>query len=223
MFQKFFVTLRRFFENVKKDMDLRERIIENASALFFQKGVKSMTMSDIANELGISKRTLYEVFRDKEDLLENCINAHIAKTDKSIQELAENSEDVIDALMRIYARSLEEMRMIYPSVMYDLKKYHSLLYKKVEQNQRDSASVFLPLLDKGVKQGLIRSDVNFEIILWLVKSQFKALMNDDFLPKDKYSMNDFIRAIILNFMRGIATPAGVKKVDDIVEKLQNNE
>jgi len=207
---------------LKKDMDLRERIIEKASALFFQRGVKSMTMSDIANELGISKRTLYEVFHDKEDLLENCITMHLERADKTAQKLAEDSDDVIEAMMRIYARSLDEVRMINSSVMYDLKKYHSRLYKKVEQNQRESASVFLPLLDKGVEQGLIRSDVNLEIILWLVKSQFKALMNDDYFPKDKYSMNDFVRAIILNFMRGIATPAGVKKVDDIVEKLQSN-
>jgi hypothetical protein len=55
----------------------------------------------------------------------------------------------------------------------------------------------------------------------LVQSQFRALLNDDYFPKDKYSINNFIQAIILNFMRGIATPAGVKKVDDIVEKLQN--
>ena len=204
-------------------MDLKDRIIENASSLFFQKGVKSMTMSDIANELGISKRTLYEVFHDKEDLLENCISSHIEKADKSIQILADSSEDVIDTMMRIYARSLDEMRMINHSVMYDLKKYHSRLYKKVEENQRENATILLPLFEKGVKQGLIRSDVNFEIILWLVKSQFRALMSDEYFPSDKYSMNDFIKAIILNFMRGIATPSGVKKVDDIVEKLQDNK
>jgi len=202
-------------------MDLRERIIENASALFFQKGVKSMTMSDIANELGISKRTLYEVFRDKEDLLENCINMHIDKTDKTIQSLADHSEDVIDTMMRIYAQSLDEMRTINRSVIYDLKKYHSRLYKKIEQNQRDDVYKLLPLLNKGVEQGLIRKDINFEIILWLVKSQFRALMNDDSFPKDKYSMNDFIQAIILNFVRGIATFSGLKKVDDIVEKMRN--
>ena len=178
-------------------------------------------MSDIANELGISKRTLYEVFRDKEDLLENCISTHIEKAEDEIQLLAENSEDVIDAMMRIYARSLDEMRTINPSVMHDLKKYHTRLYKKVEQNQRESMSILLPLLDKGVKQGLIRSDINFEIILWLVKSQFKALMNDDYFPSDKYSLNDFIRAIILNFMRGIATPSGIKKVDDLFENINN--
>jgi len=202
-------------------MDLRERIIENASALFFEKGVKSMTMSDIANELGISKRTLYEVFRDKEDLLENCINLHIAKINLSIKTLAEQSEDVIDTMMRIYARSLDEMRTINHSVMYDLKKYHSRLYKKVDQNQGENVFVLLPLLEKGVKQGLIRNDINFEIILWLVKSQFRTLMSDDFLPSNKYTMKDFSKAIILNFMRGIATTLGVKKVDDIVEKLHN--
>ena len=223
MFQKFSILLRRFFDKENSAMDLKNRIIENASSLFFQKGVKSMTMSDIANELGISKRTLYEVFQDKEDLLENCISSHIEKADKSIQTLADSSEDVIDTMMRIYARSLDEMRMINRSVMYDLKKYHSRLYKKVEENQRENATILLPLLEKGVKQGLIRSDVNFEIILWLVKSQFRALMSEEYFPSDKYSMNDFIKAIILNFMRGIATPSGVKKVDDIVEKLQDNK
>jgi len=202
-------------------MDLKERIIENASTLFFQKGVKSMTMSDIANELGISKRTLYEVFRDKEDLLENCITSHIEKVNKVTQTIAENSEDIIDTLMRIYARSLDEMRMINHSAMYDLKKYHSRLYKIVEENQRENTTKLLPLLEKGVKQGLLRSDINFEIILWLVKSQFKALISDDFFPKDIYSLKDFIQAIILNFMRGIATPSGIKKVDDLVEKIQN--
>jgi len=221
LFQKFLFTLHRFLTNHKGKMDLRERIIENASALFFQKGVKSMTMSDIANELGISKRTLYEVFRDKEDLLENCINMHITKADNTIQEILEHSENVIDSMMRFYALSLDEMQTVNRSVMYDLKKYHYRLYKKVEQNQRDDVFRLLPLLNKGVEQGLIRKDINFEIILWLVKSQFRALMNDDYFPWDKYSMNDFIPAIILNFMRGIATPLGVKKVDDIVAKMQN--
>jgi len=201
-------------------MDIKERIIENASSLFFQKGVKSITMSDIANELGISKRTLYEVFRDKEDLLDNCIDYHIIKAEKEMNLLADNSEDVIDALMRIYAHSLDEMRMMNPSAMRDLKKYHSQLYKKVEENQRNSVSIFLPLLDKGVKQGLIRDDINFEIILWLVKSQFRAIMSDDYFPSEKFSLNDFIPAIILNFMRGISTSSGIKKVDSIVDKLK---
>ena len=204
-------------------MNLKERIIENASSLFFRKGVKSMTMSDIANELGISKRTLYEVFRDKEDLLENCIRSHIKRTDKAIQTLSDNSEDVIDALMRMYAWNLNEMRTVNRWVMSDLKKYHSKLYEIVEEKQKENAFMLLPLLNKGVEQGLIRNDINFEIILWLVKSQFNALLNDDYFPVEKFSVNEFIQAIIINFIRGIATPSGSKKVDIIFEKLQNQE
>ena len=182
-----------------------------------------MTMSDIANELGISKRTLYEVFRDKEDLLENCICTYIEKADKAMQLLAGDSEDVIDAMMRIYAWNLNEMRSINLRTVSDLKKYHSDLYKKVEQKQRENISVLLPLLNKGVEQGLIRSDINLEIILWLVRSQFKALMNDDYFPVERFSMNEFVRAIILSFIRGIATPSGNEKVDSLIEKLQKRE
>ena len=204
-------------------MDLKGRIIENASTLFFQKGVKSMTMSDIANELGISKRTLYEVFQDKEDLLDNCISSYMAKADNAMQTLINNSEDVIDTMMRIYAWNLNEMRAINRSALSDLKKYHSNLHKKIEQKQNQNTFVLLPLLNKGVEQGLIRNDINFEIILWLIKSQFRALMNDDFFPVEKFSMNEFVQAIILNFIRGVATPEGIKKVDGIVERLKGRE
>ena len=199
-------------------MNLKERIIESASTLFFQKGVKSMTMSDIANDLGISKRTLYEVFRDKEDLLENCINLHIARTDEAIRTLTELSNDVIDTMMRMFARHLNDFKTINRLVMYDLKKYHSNLYKIIEQNQKNSDFMFLPLLEKGVEQGLIRNDINFEIVLWLVRCQFRAIVYDDDFPIDKFSMNDFIQTILLNFIRGIATPAGIEKLDNIVKQ-----
>jgi AcrR family transcriptional regulator len=201
-------------------MDLKERIIETALALFQQNGIKSMTMSDIAAETGISKRTLYEVFQNKEDLLEMCIIAHMEQMDKAMQAFIDNSEDVIDTMMRLYAQLLNDMRTVNKSVMHDLKKYHSQLYKMIECKQKESVYTLLPLLEKGVKQGLIREDVNFEIILWLVKSQFKALMDDNYFPTDKYSTNEFIQAIILNFIRGISTPLGNEKVDHIIVKLK---
>jgi AcrR family transcriptional regulator len=201
-------------------MELRDRIIEEASFLFFSNGIKSMTMSDIANELGISKRTLYEVFRDKEELLEKCVNAHMEKADEEMNEIANNSEDVIDTLMRIYAKHLRNMRSVHKTIIHDLKKYHAQIYKKIECKQKEGTYLFAPLLKKGVEQGLIRNDINFEILIWLLKSQFKVLIDDDFIPINKYSIDEFIRAIILNFVRGIATPAGNEKIDKIVEELR---
>jgi AcrR family transcriptional regulator len=201
---------------------LKDRIIQEASALFFKKGVKSMTMSDIANELGISKRTLYEVFRDKEDLIENCVQQHLEKVDQEINAMAANQEDVIDTLMRLYAKNLRNMHSTNKSVLHDLKKYHAAIYQKIECRQKEGLLAFTSLFNKGIQQGLIRDDVNFEILTWLLRAQFKALMDDDFIPTDTYSIDEFIRTIILNFIRGVATPLGNEKVDKIVAQLWSN-
>ena len=201
-------------------MELQDRIIREASVLFFTKGVKSMTMSDVANELGISKRTLYEVFRDKDELVEKCVHAHIEKADQDIKEVTDHSEDVIDTLMRIYAKHLREVQTVNKSVIRDLKKYHSHIYRKIEEWQKGGIEMFIPLFNRGVEEGLIRDDVNMEIILWLLRSQFKALIDDEYIPTDKYSTEEFFRVIILNFIRGIATPSGNEKVDAIIENLR---
>lgn len=200
-------------------MELKDRIIQQASMLFFTKGVKSMTMSDVANELGISKRTLYEVFRDKEELLEACICCQLEKADQEINEIIAHSEDVIDTLMRVYAKNLREVQGTSRSVIHDLKKYYAPVYHKIECRQKEGMSLFEPLLAKGVEEGLIRDDVNFEILTWLLKAQFKALLYDDIMPTDKFPIEEFVRVIILNFIRGIVTPEGNEKVDKIVAEL----
>jgi AcrR family transcriptional regulator len=200
-------------------MELKDRIIQEASTLFFNNGIKSMTMSDIANEMGISKRTLYEIFRDKEELLEECINLHMSKADREIKLMEENSENVVDALMRMYGKHLKEAKKVNKSMVHDLKKYHPHIYEKVECRQNAGMDTFMPLFERGREQGLLRDDVNFEIVSWLLKSQFKALMEDEYIPTDKYSADEFIRAIILNFIRGISTPFGNERIDKLIKEL----
>jgi AcrR family transcriptional regulator len=200
-------------------MELKERILQEAGILFFNNGIKSVTMSDIAESLGISKRTLYEVFRDKDELLESCVDVHMNRANCEIDAMTHSSENVIDTLMRIYAKHLQEVRDVQKFVLRDLRKYYPQIFKKIEVHQKAGLAVFTPLLEKGAAEGLIREDINFEILFWLVKAQFKALMDDEFIPTDKYSTDQFIRAIILNFIRGIATPAGHNKVEAIIENL----
>ena len=204
-------------------MELKERIIEEASRLFFQKGIKSMTMSDIANYLGISKRTLYEVFNDKEELLEACIEKASKHADEEMKKLINESENVIDAMMRIYAKHLNDRHKLNKTVVHDLRKYHPRLYKNIECKQKEEPGPFIPLFEKGVEQGLLRNDVNFEILLWLLKAQFRMLMEDDFFPTDKFSIDKFIQAIILNFTRGIATPEGSKLIEETIQKINNEQ
>ncbi|MCC8146114.1 MAG: TetR/AcrR family transcriptional regulator [Bacteroidales bacterium] len=204
-------------------MDLKERIIKEASNLFFKNGIRSVTMSDIANHMGISKRTLYEVFKDKEHLLEESINAHMHTADEEIEKIVSGSENVIDTMMRIYAKHLNDVHNVNKSVIHDLKKYHPRLYQKIENKQGDGIKTLIPLFQRGVEQKLIRDNINFEICIWLIKSQFRTLMEGDYIPTDKFPINQFVRAIILNFTRGIATTKGNEVIDEMITKLNNSE
>jgi AcrR family transcriptional regulator len=203
-------------------MELRNRIIQEASILFSKKGVRSMTMSDIATTLGISKRTLYEIFHDKEDLLEECINTQIEQANNELESMLDGSEDAIDALMRIYAKQLSDAREFNKSLLHDLRKYYAPIFKKIETQQQKGYYMFIPLLEKGIQQGLIREDSNFEIMIWLIRAQIKALIDDDYIPTDKYPAQEFVRSILLNSIRGMATLEGIKQIDERMEKMKQN-
>ena len=233
MFQKFSFTLQCFSKCTDcviarneaicyrhQSMELKERIIEESSRLFFQKGIKSMTMSDIAGHLGISKRTLYEVFNDKEELLAACLEKSFKQADEIMKKLVSESENVIDALMRVYAKHLNDRHKINKSVVHDLRKYHPNLYKHIEGRQKEDVNIFIPLFEKGIVQGLLRNDVDSEILIWLLKAQFRMLMEHDFYPTDRFSIDKFVEAIILNFTRGIATPEGNKLIDETIQKIK---
>ena len=204
-------------------MGIKDRIVQEASILFFRNGVRSMTMSDIANELGISKRTLYEVFQDKGELLEECINANKIKADREINDLINRSEDIIDALMRIYEKHLSDAQGVNRTVLHDLKKYYAPIYRKIESQQQSGFYALIELLKKGIQQGLIREDTNFEVMMWLVQAQFRALINDEDIPTDKYPVKEFIRVIILNSIRGLATSDGIKQIDHRIEKIRERQ
>ncbi len=178
-------------------------------------------MSDIANHLGISKRTLYEVFKDKEDLLHNCLQVKMCDADSETEKWILHSENVIDALMHLYAKHLNEAHQMNKSLVHDLRKYHPKLYKIIEDKQKESSNVFIPLFEKGIQQKLIRDDINVELLAWVLTSQFKALWEYE-MPLDKYSFTEYLEAIILNFTRGIATVEGQKKIDELSTKIKQN-
>jgi AcrR family transcriptional regulator len=175
-------------------------------------------MSDIAAETGISKRTLYEIFRDKDELLEACIKNHICKNDCEIAKIIEKDEDVIVTLMRFHSIQLSTRWSVGRSIINDLRRYHRDLYNTIEARQNEKILTFIPLFEKGVEQGLIRDDTPFEILLWLLNRQLRTLMDDEKIPSHRYSLTDCLGAMTLNFIRGMATPLGVKRIDELIEK-----
>ena len=210
-------------ENTKHPVfrpELRERIIETAVEAFTIHGIKSITMDDIANSLGISKRTLYEVFSDKETLLEECILRGQKEADEFVKEVLANTENVLEVLLKCYLRSIEKFHATNKKFFEDIKKYpkaYELLRSRSDQDSEETIQFF----KDGVKQGIFRADVNFAIVNLLVREQIDLLMNTDICKR--YSFLEVYESIMFTYLRGISTEKGAQELEAFIQEYRKKQ
>ena len=183
-------------------VELRERIILAAVELFTTNGIKSITMDEIAASLGISKRTLYEVFPDKETLLEECI----------LKSQKDGDIFVKGVIERFHATNKKFFE--------DIKKYPKA-YQLMKNNRNRSSEDTVNFFKEGVKQGIFRDDVNFAIINLLVRDQLDLLMNSDIC--NEYSFLEVYESIMFTFLRGISTEKGARVLEDFICEYRKNQ
>lgn len=197
-------------------MEVRDRIIEEATKQFFQYGIRNVTMDDIAVSLGISKRTVYEIFKDKSELVDTCISELNVKQDKKVKEVVTNSVNVIEAIFVFMREGVKAMKEINPVFFKDLEKLYPRLWKKIEsENVGKRHDLSSQLLKKGVAEGLFRQDLNIEIVSKLFYHQMNLLSNDSVFPRDKYDHAEVFQNMIINFARGISTPKGIQFIESV--------
>lgn len=201
-------------------VELRERIILAAVELFTTNGIKSITMDEIAASLGISKRTLYEVFPDKETLLEECILKSQKDGDIFVKGVIETSSNVLEVLLRCYQWSIERFHATNKKFFEDIKKYPKA-YRLMKNNRNRSSEDTVNFFKEGVKQGIFRDDVNFAIINLLVRDQLDLLMNSDIC--NEYSFLEVYESIMFTFLRGISTEKGARVLEDFICEYRKNQ
>ncbi len=196
-------------------MNTRERIITESMNLFMRYGIKAVTMDTIAEHLGMSKRTIYDHFRDKDHLLENCISYQMKKEEKANKQIFEESSNLIEAFLKHIKRNVAAMNSVSPLFFRDAKKYHSSVFrKKGREHEHKSYDFIYRYIQEGKKQGYIRKDVNEDIVSVLLKEQFRIMGNEDIFPSDKYSKSEVFENIAINFIRGIVTDKGLKIINE---------
>lgn len=201
-------------------VELKERIILAAVELFTTNGIKSITMDEIAASLGISKRTLYEVFPDKETLLEECILKSQKDGDIFVKRVIETSGNVLEVLLRCYQWSIERFHATNKKFFEDIKKYPKV-YQLMKNNRNRSSEDTVNFFKEGVKQGIFRDDVNFAIINLLVRDQLDLLMNSDIC--NEYSFLEVYESIMFTFLRGISTEKGARVLEDFIREYRKNQ
>lgn len=195
--------------------ELRERIIDTAVQAFSTHGIKSITMDDIAALLGISKRTLYEVFSDKETLLEECILKGQKEGDEFLKQVLATSGNVLEVLLKCYQRSIEKFHATNKKFFEDIKKYPKAYALITSRHNRDTEKA-VDFLKEGVKQGIFRDDVNFAIVDLLVRQQIDLMMNTDICKK--YSFLEVYETIMFTFLRGISTEKGAHELEVFIRE-----
>lgn len=199
--------------------ELRGRIVETAMKAFTLNGIKCITMDDIAAALGISKRTLYEVFADKESLLKECILKAQADRDKYLQKVHEESHNVLEVILAVFQMSIKMFHQTNRRFFEDLKKYPKV-YEMMRAREDSNSVKTISFFRGGVEQGIFRSDVNFAIVNMLVREQFDVLLNTDIC--NEYPFIEVYESIMFTYIRGISTEKGAKVLEDFIQEYRRN-
>lgn len=200
--------------------ELKDRVIKEALGRFTRDGIKGVRMDDIASSLKISKRTLYELFADKETLLMECVLYHRERSQKELEEIVKNSKNVLEVILKCYKGSIELFHKTSRKFFEEMKKYPNV-NEMMLSDRENNYSVVINFLKGGVAQGIFRNDINFEIIHLLLREQMNLLMNSDMCRE--FPFFEVYEAIIFTYLRGIATTKGAEELDEFISEYRKEQ
>jgi AcrR family transcriptional regulator len=194
-------------------MDIKDRIIEGAAELFKTYGIKSVTMDSLAGHLGISKRTIYEVFADKDELLTEVLTRMARKQKELVKRVLAESENSIVAIFRLLEINREYFQDINPVLQSDLKKYHyEVLLKKADSTEMPDYRNNQQVIENGISEGLFRTDVNPDLANRCLYNLGRSIIDNDLYPFELFSRRDVIKNIFINYLKGISTSKGLELI-----------
>lgn len=188
--------------------ELRRRIMDLAMDLFRRRGIRQVKMDDIATALSVSKRTLYEIYENKEVLLyEGIVREHEAYRQELATYVEQQHPTVMDVLLLFYRNHVEEFGKACPDFFADLKRYpmvQDFFVKEEAHNKENARRFFL----RGIEEGYFRDDVNYDIVTRVSEIGIKGTMESNMFSE--YSLSEIFSNMIMTFFRGICTPKGLE-------------
>jgi TetR/AcrR family transcriptional regulator, cholesterol catabolism regulator len=197
-------------------MEIQEKILEGASLLFRTYGIKAVTMDMLATHMGISKRTIYENFTDKDELLTGVLKMMVERQKELTQRIIDESDNAIVAIFRILEINRNHFQDMSPAFRADIKRFHNEYHlKKTEKYEMPDYHNNLQVIVKGVKDGLFRDDLNPDLVNRCLYSLGKGTMDSELFPLELFTMRDILKNVFINYLRGISTPEGVSMIDKL--------
>jgi len=198
-------------------MEIKERIIAKAGDLFFQYGIKSVSMDELASSLGISKRTIYENFKDKEEILSSLLVSLRDERRKVFDSLISDKNNVVEIFIKII--EIQQSTPICNVKFFeDIQKYYPQANRNIEADKEKNKEFLVKFLQKGIEEGYIREDLNVEVTAFLVEQSTYIYIRATSLEKPLFTFSELFYTMMINFVRGILTEKGIKIIDAYLEQ-----
>jgi len=189
--------------------DLSDKIIHEAASLFLKYGIKSVTMDDISRSMGISKKTVYQYFSDKKEIVNKVAKTHLESEKRNFEEIHAKADTAIDKLFRHSVFMRKSFDKMNPVVIYDLKKYYKDAWQLFLEYKRSVFSKkMIETLKEGMEQGYFRKDIDPEILINLRFEIMQLIADGSIFPPDKYDFREVQIQLFDHFIHGILTEKG---------------
>ena len=194
---------------------MEKEIVKNAAYLFLQYGYKSVTMDDLAEHMGISKKTIYTYFNDKISLIRSSVWYIFEEVKTKIIGVQESMDNPIEALYEIKKIAVEVLGNKDKSPQYQLQIYYPSIYSEIRKKELSAlGNSFEMSLKKGMKSGLFRPSLDTHFITLIYFNGFRGLRDIELFPPDEYDIDQIIGKFIDYHLRAIVTSKGLKFLEN---------
>jgi AcrR family transcriptional regulator len=198
-----------------KDENQHKLLVSKSRELFMKYGLKSLTMDDIAKELGMSKKTIYHFVENKAELVKYTLEDYLAAEKQYMTGVLKDSKNSIDEMSRLIEYLSQTLREFNASSMYDMQKYYPeswALYTDYRYNYL--LAQIRTNLENGIKEGYYRQELNPDIISKLYVFAIEIQRNQELFPTERYQFIDIYLEFQNYHLRGIVTPKGLKYLEE---------
>ncbi len=188
---------------------MKEKIIEGANQLFMRYGVRSVTMDDIASHLAISKKTIYQFFKNKDELVTTVSTAHMEMEKSEFEHIEETSDNAIIEIIEVSVCFRNHMKEFNPKLLFELKKYHPVAWAVYTRFKLEFVKGHIERnIVKGIAEGYYREEIDPEILALHRIEQVEMIFDDRIFPKDKHDFAAVQMQLFDHFIHGLLTNKG---------------
>ena len=217
--QQKLILMQEIKETTAYKKALKGRILKAAMKAFAEQGVKAVRMDDVAQSLSISKRTLYEIYKDKEELLYQGVVQFDQEAKQSMSAFIEQAPSVMDIILEAYQRRVVRTGSVNPLFYEDIQKYPKVVDYLNKEREHTYAS-FIELLRRGVSEGYFRTDIDYELVAQMFNAINTFVMTQHLLSR--YSIQQVFTNMLLVPLRGFCTEKGLQVIESSVLAEGNN-